>query len=125
MRRHDPNALSTPAHGGYQWKRLFLPDGTVLRTVFSGTNYHCVVEGGRIAFDGKDVLPSRFVNAAGGMRRKAWLCTWILFPDTKQWQLADALRTRRPRRPRTPERPTPPARPGRPPLPAPRQACRL
>ncbi|MEJ7805425.1 MAG: hypothetical protein WKG03_05840, partial [Telluria sp.] len=106
VRRHDPDALSTPPHSGYQWKHLFLPDGTVLRTVFGGKNYHCVIEGDRIVFNGKDVSPSGFVNAAGGIRRNAWLCTWILFPDTRQWQLADALRSKRPRRPRTQERPT-------------------
>ncbi len=109
VRRHDPDALATPAHSGYQWKRLFLPDGTVLRTVFAGKNYHCVVEGGRIVFQGKDVSPSGFVNAVGGMRRNAWLCAYVLFPDTKQWQLADTLRPRRPRRPREQERPSPPA----------------
>ena len=105
VRRHDPDALATPAHSGYQWKRLFLPDGTVLRTVFGGQNSHCVVVGDRIVFHGKDVSPSGFVNAVGGIRRNAWRCTWILFPDTKQWQLADALRSPRPRRPRTQVRP--------------------
>lgn len=28
---------------GYQWKRVFLPDGTVLRTIFDGKKYHCIV----------------------------------------------------------------------------------
>ncbi len=95
VRRHDPDALAAPAASGYQWKGLFLPDGTVLRTVFGGKNSHSVVEGDRILFDGKPVSPSGFVNAVGGIRRNAWLCTWILFPDTKQWALADSLRTRR------------------------------
>ncbi|MES2317087.1 MAG: hypothetical protein V4631_06290 [Pseudomonadota bacterium] len=33
------------------------------------------------------------MNAVGGIRRNAWRCTWILFPDSKDWKLADALRT--------------------------------
>ncbi|MEJ7805829.1 MAG: hypothetical protein WKG03_07915 [Telluria sp.] len=124
VRRHDPDALSTPAHSGYQWKRLFLPDGTVLRTVFNGKNSHCVVEGDRIVFNGKHVSPSGFVNAVGGIRRNAWRCTWILFPETKQWQLADALRPQRPRRPRTHTRPTL-LTPAMPPVPASGPACAL
>ena len=91
-RRHNPESLTTTVASGYQWKRLFLQDGTLLRTVFGGKNYHCVVEGDRIVYDGKTVSPSGFVNAVGGIRRNAWLCTWILFPDSKQWQLADTLR---------------------------------
>ncbi len=99
VRRHDPDALSTPAASGYQWKGLFLPDGTVLRTVFAGKNSHCLVEGDRILFNGKPVSPSGFVNAVGGIRRNAWLCTWVLFPDTNHWALADTLRARRRPRP--------------------------
>ncbi|MES2317086.1 MAG: hypothetical protein V4631_06285 [Pseudomonadota bacterium] len=34
-RRHNPDALPMPNMTGYQWKRQFLPDGTVLRTVFN------------------------------------------------------------------------------------------
>ena len=101
VRRHEPDALSMPAAMGYQWKRLFLPNGTLLRTVFGGKNYHCLIEGDQIIYDGKAVSPSGFVNAVGGIRRNAWLATWVLFPDTKEWTLADALRTReRPRRAR-------------------------
>lgn len=34
MRRHHPDELETPGTNGYQWKRLFLPEGTLLRTVY-------------------------------------------------------------------------------------------
>ena len=103
MRRHDPDAIAMPAIKGYQWKSLFLPDGTLLRTVFGGKNYHCAVEADRIEYKGQAVSPSGFVNAVGGIRRNAWRSTWILLPNTSQWQLADSLRTRtRPSRPRKP-----------------------
>jgi hypothetical protein len=102
-RRHNPDAIPMPTASGYQWKSLFLPTGTLLRTVFGGKNYHCTVEGDQILYNGKPVSPSGFVNAVGGIRRNAWRCTWILFPDSKDWKLADALRTReRPRRARKP-----------------------
>jgi hypothetical protein len=94
VRRHHPNSLPGPAQAGYQWKRLFLPNGTVLRTVFGGKNYHCVVEGDLIVYDKCAVSPSGFVNSVGGTRRNAWKCTWILFPDFKDWKLADSLRTK-------------------------------
>ena len=103
MRRHKPDALAMQVAKGYQWKSLFLPTGTLLRTVFGGKNHHCLVEGDQILHNGKAVSPSGFVNAVGGMRRNAWRCTWILFPDSKDWKLADTLRTRaRPRRARKP-----------------------
>jgi hypothetical protein len=102
-RRNNPDSLPMPAAHGYQWKSQFLPDGTLLRTVFGGKNHHCLVQGDQILYNGKAVSPSGFVNAVGGIRRNAWRCTWILFPDSKDWKLADSLRTRsRPRRSRKP-----------------------
>jgi hypothetical protein len=79
---------------GYQWKSLFLPDGTLLRTVFGGKNFHCLVENDQILYNSQPVSPSGFVNAAGGMRRNAWRSIWILLPENKEWKLADTLRTR-------------------------------
>jgi hypothetical protein len=108
MQRHDPATRTGPATSGYQWKKVFLPDGTVLRTIFGGTNHHCVVKGDAILYEGKPVSPSVFVNAVGGIRRNAWRCVWILFPDATYWALADSLRgTKTPRRARQP-RPAPP-----------------
>ena len=112
LRRHDPGALPLPPTRGYQWKSLFLPDGTVLRTVFGGKNYHCLVENDAIVYQGQIVSPSGFVNAVGGIRRNAWRCTWVLLPSNSEWTLADALRTRT-RRPRVraPARPASHAEP--------------
>jgi hypothetical protein len=94
IRRNKADAIPMPAASGYQWKTQFLPNGTLLRTVFGGKNYHCLVEGDQLLYDGKAVSPSGFVNAVGGTRRNAWRCTWILFPDSKDWSLADTLRAR-------------------------------
>ena len=95
MRRHDPIHCGEPEFAGYQWKGLFLPDGTVLRTVFKGKNHHCRVEGDQILYEGQARSPSGFVNAVGGVRRNAWKSVWLLLPDSKHWQLADRLRARR------------------------------
>jgi hypothetical protein len=92
-RRHNPDALLMPATRGYQWKSVFLPEGTLLRTVFGGKNHHCMVEADQILYQGAAISPSGFVNAVGGMRRNAWRCIWILFPNTLEWKLAETLRT--------------------------------
>ena len=95
MRRHSQDNCGEPEFAGYQWKGLFLPHGTVLRTVFHGKNHHCRVECDQIMYEGKAHSPSGFVNAVGGIRRNAWKSVWLLFPDSKHWQLADALRARK------------------------------
>jgi hypothetical protein len=105
VRRHNPDSISKPLVHGYQWKSVFLPDGTLLRTVFGGKNHHCLVEGDQILHNGQAVSPSGFVNAVGGIRRNAWQCTWILLPNSQDWKLANTLRSHeRPPRARKPVR---------------------
>lgn len=117
-RRHNPDALPGPAYAGYQWKGLFLPNGTVLRTVFGGKNHHCIVEGDALLYNGKPISPSGFVNAVGGLRRNAWNCAWILFPESQDWKLARTLRgdvgARRTRKPRSTPAPAANAQPAKP-----------
>jgi hypothetical protein len=103
MIRHHPNSFDNDVLSGYQWKHVFLPNGTLLRTVFDKKNHHCTVEGDELIYKGLPVSPSGFVNAVGGTRRNAWKTLWILFPNTTSWKLAGALRTkRRPRHTDTP-----------------------
>jgi hypothetical protein len=87
-----------PPLSGYQWKRLFLPDGTVLRTVCKGKQYSARVDDSRILMDGKNLTPSEFANTAGGMGRNAWLVIWLLFPGEREWKLANDCRTQPNRR---------------------------
>ena len=104
-RRHHPDGFTQVTHVGYQWKHLFLPPGTLLRTIFRGKNYHCLVEAEHLLYEGKPVSPNVFVNAVGGIRRNAWRSIWVLYPNTTEWKLADTLRTRtrsRPTRARKP-----------------------
>jgi len=95
LARHAPDALALPATSGYQWKHVFLPHGTLLRTVFNGKNFHALVEGDQIRYEDAVTTPSRFANAVGGVRRNAWKVIWILLPETNTWRLADELRPRR------------------------------
>ncbi|RZT09081.1 hypothetical protein SAMN05216319_2498 [Duganella sp. CF402] len=61
---------------GYQWKQVFLPEGTRLRASFGRTSYFAVVQGSEI----------RSGN------RNAWKAVWLRFPGSEQWILADTCR---------------------------------
>jgi hypothetical protein len=101
MTRHNPDTFGMPETSGYQWKEVFLPDGTLLRTVSNGKNFHCRVEKDQLQYEGRSVSPSAFVNSAGRYGRNAWKSVWILFPTTSTWTLAESLRSKKPRRRRT------------------------
>lgn len=47
---------------GYQWKHLFLPEGTRLRTIRDGAHLVAHVEGSRLVYEGQICSPSQFVN---------------------------------------------------------------
>jgi len=84
--RNQPDTFAMPVTSGYQWKNVFLPQGTLLRTVFNGKNFHALVEGDQIRYEKAVSTPSRFANAVGGVRRNAWKVVW---------KLADELRPQR------------------------------
>jgi hypothetical protein len=42
-----------PVTSSYQWKHLFLPNGTLLRTIFNGKNFHCRVKEDHIRYNGQ------------------------------------------------------------------------
>jgi len=95
LARNAPELFAMPVTSGYQWKHVFLPKGTVLRTVFDGKNFHAHVDGDRLLYEGAAITPSRFANAVGGVRRNAWKVIWVLLPNAPTWKLADELRPRR------------------------------
>jgi hypothetical protein len=79
---------------GFQWKNVFLPDGSRLRT-----SYHHSVEFARVVGDeilledGAAVTPSQFANRhAKG--RNAWRFIWVRFPGEGYWVRAVDCRTR-------------------------------
>jgi hypothetical protein len=95
MVRNNPDSFAMPPTSGYQWKHLFLPNGTLLRTIFNGQNFHCLVEEDHIVYNGQKVSPSGFANKVGGVRRNAWKVIWILFPKSSVWKLAGTLRAKK------------------------------
>lgn len=79
---------------GFQWKNVFLPEGTSLRTSHGDTIEFAKVVGDHIVSDGGASLsPSQFANrhATG---RNAWRFIWLRFPGDDYWIRADKCRMR-------------------------------
>lgn len=83
----DPNGLH-----GYQWKCLFLPEGTVLRSWSYGEHNYACVEGDHIIHKGHEVSPNQFARAFARSNRNAWDDLFIRRPGDKQFKLASLLR---------------------------------
>ena len=83
---------ATPSDTGYQWKAVFLPQGTRLRACFDGQPWFAMVEGAEIIYDGEAISPSRFTNRWGSGNRNAWKTVWLRFPGSDAWLLADVCR---------------------------------
>lgn len=85
---------STASGAGYQWKQVYLPDGTRLRASFGGTPYFATVTGTEIKSGDLALTPSGFANLQGSGNRNAWKAVWLRFPGNEQWVLADVCRTK-------------------------------
>ncbi|XLZ71315.1 hypothetical protein ABT364_04935 [Massilia sp. SR12] len=79
---------------GYQWKELFLPSGTALRTVYKRVSYLAHIEGSDLQYDGHSVSPGQFVNEVAQCHRNAWRTIWVRFPHEDDWKAAFALRNK-------------------------------
>ncbi len=78
--------------GGYRWKDLTLPAGTELSFKHRGVTYIALVTNGSVVHDGRQVSPSKFINAIAGPGRNAWVGLWVRRPSDPAWLLADELR---------------------------------
>ncbi|MYM69674.1 hypothetical protein GTP45_22920 [Pseudoduganella sp. FT55W] len=81
---------------GYQWKQLFLPNGTELRTIYCGQSLYATVENEQILIDGVPTTPSRLANRQGCGSRNAWKTIWLRLPGNKRWELAARCRGEQP-----------------------------
>lgn len=85
-------ADSTAASRGYQWKQVFLPNGTELRVIHGGRSTYATVQDEQIISDGAPTTPSRLANMRGCGTRNAWRITWLRFPGHTRWQRAAECR---------------------------------
>ena len=78
---------------GYQWKSLFLPEGTELRTWSYGEHNYARVVGDEIIHKGKPTTPNQFALSFARTTRNAWTDLAIKRPEDKQFKKASLLRT--------------------------------
>ncbi|MQA18071.1 hypothetical protein [Rugamonas rivuli] len=90
-----PQQPATLSEAGYQWKELFLPEGTRLRASFDHQQYFATVEGAEIKYGKHTVSPSCFANLYGSGNRNAWKAIWLRLPGSDAWLLADVCRAAR------------------------------
>jgi len=77
---------------GYQWKSLFLPEGTVLRSWSYGEHNYALVEGDEIIHKGEAVSPNQFARSFARTTRNAWFDLSIRRPGEKHFKMASVLR---------------------------------
>lgn len=87
-----PELIAVSSNRGYQWKSLFLPDGTELRMQYKGAYHYANVVGDEIRYQGKPITPGSLANTIAGGSRNAWRDLWIKRPTDTEWVLADDCR---------------------------------
>ena len=74
---------------GYQWKVVFLPEGTQLRAWNRSGFAYAEVIGDNIVHLGEAVSPHEFICRCKGISRSAWAEVSLLFPGENRWLRAD------------------------------------
>lgn len=92
-RRDEAARAARPVLRGYQWKCLFLPEGTRLRIWCRSEHGHAEVVGDKLMFRGRPVSPNQFVAACSDTVRNAWVEISVLMPVETAWKLASVRRT--------------------------------
>jgi hypothetical protein len=85
---------SESGYRGYQWKELFLPDGTDVRMRCGGDVHHARVCGDSILYQGRRVSPRQLTLVIAGDGRNAWRDLALRLPGEKRFQPASLLRHR-------------------------------
>ena len=93
QQRPAPSETDPAATRGYQWKTLFLPEGTELRMSTAGSTCHARVVGDDIIYKGRKVSPRGMTLAVAGEGRNAWRDLYLKFPG--QGSFVPASRCRR------------------------------
>lgn len=74
---------------GYQWKTVFLPEGTQLRAWNRTCFAYAEVIGDNIVYLDEAVSPHEFICRCKGISRSAWAEVALLFPGANHWKRAD------------------------------------
>jgi len=87
-----PPGASPDGRRGYQWKCLFLPEGTELRSWSYGEHNYAKVIGDQIIHQGRSVSPNQFARAFARTNRNAWEDLSVRLPGEKTFKQAGILR---------------------------------
>lgn len=88
-----PELLSKTDTRGYQWKNLFLAEGTQIRMQYKGEYFYAKIEGDKIIYGDKMFSPGKLANTiADNSSRNAWRDLWIKRPLDQEWRLAEEIR---------------------------------
>lgn len=77
---------------GYQWKTVYLPEGTLLRRWSHGDCRDAQVIGGRIMLGGTSVSPNQFARSCARSVRNAWKDLMVKRPGDTAFHSASRLR---------------------------------
>ncbi len=77
---------------GYQWKRLFLPEGTELKMSYRGSNAFAKVVGDAVVYRGQPTTPNQFAAEVAGTARNAWEVLSLRLPGQRYWKNARLIR---------------------------------
>jgi len=77
---------------GYQWKSLFLPEGTEIRSWSYGEHNYARVVGDEIIHKGKSVTPNEFAQSFARSMRNAWMDLSVRRPQDQHFKMAHRLR---------------------------------
>lgn len=84
-------ADAIPARG-YQWKQLFLPEGTRIRLRVRDCWHTAAIVGDELIYKGDAISPHQLAKQVAGEGRNAWREIWVLMPGQKRWANAGQLR---------------------------------
>lgn len=77
---------------GYQWKNLFLPDGTELRMRYRGVFYYASIKRDQLVYAGEAVSPRGWALMVTGTVRNPWRDIWIRRTYHELWTQAGTWR---------------------------------
>jgi hypothetical protein len=79
---------------GYQWKDVFLPDGTELRMRYRGAYHYASVKRDQLIYCGDVVSPCGFTLMVAGTVRNPWRDLWIRRNYHELWTRAGTWRAK-------------------------------
>lgn len=79
-------------NGGYQWKELFLADGTELRMRYRGVYYYANIDSDQLKYAGETVSPHAWMLMVTGTVRNPWRDIWLRRGFNECWTRASKWR---------------------------------